>query len=538
MKKIITILLIIFCLNAFSEEERWINFDWDPIENATSYEVELLKDRGGQLLSIGIFITETAEWNKAVVAGKYYVRLRALDKRKVPGDWSEKHLIVIKGRPTELLIPKYDEVIEVEQGDGHNQHFSWKPTEGAQAYKIQFYNSEEKLLAAETVTENNFSYRFDKPGLYFWNVSSLLAKEDLVEDNLIKSPFRIIYGQLLSPDLKIKTTKENLIFSWTKIINATEFSANIYLQNNDGTFNLLDNYKTKDLLLTFPKKLFKKGSYKVTLKASGTGYLDSNENEIIYEYDLEEIKVIIEKSGEDLFKEKRVHGNYLLEGLYAVPSLSYIFKNFEEDTIGNQSLSGTSLDITYKNLHTIPYIHILDLFFKSNLRIMNISDTYSSSVFAALSSSFESRFNYKTLYFYPSLGIFIEKTPLFIINRLDTSKATSKDAITLGPQLTFLTDYYYKNNLTLFAGQKLMLHTKQLSGLDGNIFQSSMETEFTFGIKYIFKTYLDLMLKYSINNYSFKSLAKTGGASYASPGDVNNLEMSGSILAAGVVWYF
>jgi hypothetical protein len=538
MKILIIIILLIFSFSIHAADERWINFDWDPIENATSYEVELLQEVQGNVFSLGIFKTDIPEWNKAVNSGKYFVKIRALDKRMVPGEWSEKQAIIIKGKPPELEFPKYEDSLEVEQTDGFIQNFSWRPALGAQFYKIQIFNNQQKLIYSEILTTTTYSYRLSNPGQYFWNVASLTSKDEEPEENLKKSPFKIIYGKLISPDISIKTTKNVLIFNWSHIKQSPEFYIDIYKQNEDGTFINNLTYKQKETQLSLPKSQFQKGTYRFAVIAKKEGYIDSGEAEVIYEYDLEDIKVVAEKSGEDLYNDKRLHGIFSLEAYFAVPSLSYTFKNYEEDTIGSQALSGSSVDLTLRKNKPLAFISFTDLFFISNLKLMSLSDTYASAIFGTVSFSLEKKFNYKRFSFFPNVGIFAEKTPLFIISRLNTNSATTKDSMTIGPRLSLKTVFELTSYVSLTVSQNILLHKSQLSGLAGNTFQSNIETEFNFGAKYIFKPTLDLVFKYSINNYSLTSIAKTGSGSHAQAGDVNDLKISGSIISGGVIWYF
>ena len=108
MKIFLTLIILIINFNlalAADASARWIDLEWDDVTDAAAYEVSLSEIIEGAETSRGIFSTDSARWSKEVNPGNYNVRIRALDKRKVPGAWGEPIPVTIKQEEPQLLVP-------------------------------------------------------------------------------------------------------------------------------------------------------------------------------------------------------------------------------------------------------------------------------------------------------------------------------------------------------------------------------------------------------------------------------------------------
>lgn len=538
MKKLILILLtLLLSQSLMAADERWINFDWEIIPDASGYEVELFQEVKSEMLERGIYKTDIAEWSHPVSPGKYFARIRAIDKRGVSGEWTEKFPISIKSAPPKLDHPFYEETFEVANDDGYLQKFSWTPTTPSPFYKFLLFNHEHKLIHSEITTQTELTFLITQANQYYWSVAALNSKDDEIETGLKQSPFKISYGKLTPTDFSVNVSKENLIVHWNNVPHSQSYIINFYFQLHDGTFKKIFEDKTSETLLTYKKDLLEKGTYRLSAVAVGTGYTNSDEAELVYEYDHEEIKVLIEKSSDDGPKDKRNKLKSTLEAFLALPSLTYTFKNYEKDTIGNQSLSGTSVEIN----SIIPLIEKEKknfLTINNSLRLMSLADTYSSSLFAKLETTAQVNYNYRNLLLSPQAGVFVEKTPAFIISRLNTASVDIQDFVIIGPMIGLKESYNLNEHWNLFSNQNLYYNLTALKILSGNKLSPAASLEINFGSKYFFKPNLDLVGKITLKNTTINSSASTQGSSYASSSDINSITMSGTIFSGGVDWYY
>jgi hypothetical protein len=167
-----------------------------------------------------------------------------------------------------------------------------------------------------------------------------------------------------------------------------------------------------------------------------------------------------------------------------------------------------------------------------------MSDLYASSFFLRVNNSLEFFIFQKKLSFYGHLGIFAERTPAFVISRLDTSYLSVKNYLIIGPSFGLKEEYTLKNDYRLFSNQNLYLNAIQLTTLPGNKSMMSLSFDFDFGLKYFFKKNIDLSLKASYKYLGINSQATTSSSSYATSGDQNSLILDGLIWSAGFSWFF
>lgn len=82
-------LLLLFPLLSFAQE-RSISIEWDKVNGATSYEVEISSKEFNKK-----FNTTQTTLSIPLTPGKYQTRFRSLDQRKVPGIWSIPEVLII-----------------------------------------------------------------------------------------------------------------------------------------------------------------------------------------------------------------------------------------------------------------------------------------------------------------------------------------------------------------------------------------------------------------------------------------------------------
>lgn len=546
MKIFLLLVLILFSITTFSSEDRWISFDWDPITGANRYEIELLEKKDKDTLSIGIFKTDVPEWTKAVPPGNYFIKIRALDKRNVPGDWSEIIPINIKTPPPRLDYPKYEEKIEINAAESSTQSFSWSPIVSTKYYYFQLYNQDQKLIYSEMTEALTLKMPLAKPGKYSWSVTGTNSKDEKeleFDTELQKQPFHVTFGKLNAPEINVESTKNNLLIRWTKNKDSKNFKhylVKLYEQKlNEETeqFFLKNEKAFNKNTLNITKSKIKKGTYKITIQSIGINYEDSEESELIYEYDSVGFKVISEFSGNDLDANIRQLKKNIFDFSLSSANLSYSFTNFESDTKSQQSLTGQGISIGYlRNLDLKLFEQKSNI--QSEINLYKLADTFSDAIFANAQSSLGLAWNIKAFTLKPHLGFFVYKTPAFIVSRLNTQSVTLKDIITLGPYLYLQEQFQLTDEITIFAEQKAFIHLLSPSGLDDNTFMTNISFNASLGGKYYFRKNFDFNVRATLEKMTLSSKASTSGTSLAQSSDENNIDISGTLYSLGLSYYF
>lgn len=532
-------LTLLFPLMNYANEDRWIDIEFDAIENALSYEIELSQKIEQQKMVLDIYKSETPTWNKKVKPGNYFVRIRSIDKRNAPGPWSDEIFIPIKLSEVKILYPLKEAIIDTDENEqSHKINFEWLPTSGANFYRLLVYNDKKIVIYDETSELTNQSVYLTNRGRYLYEVIPLVSKEDEISKNLNLNTFELTYGKLPAPKPKLSTTESSLIISWDESIEKAKYYLKILKISENQEEKLLTEKILNNAELILNKKQFTEGTYKLTLYAQKEGYQNSTTSQIVYEYEKNEIKIVIEKFTGIFDEEKRKVLNHTLWGFLSYPSLNYEFQNFENDTFSQQKLSGESYEFGHMIKTNLSLLNS-PVSLNSTLRIMNLADNYASALFirAEALALLEKRFNEKILLL-PAFGIFINKTPALVINRLDPSTAKEESFLNSGLTSGLKSEYRYNEQMIFKAHYHLRANLIPISSLPENKQKLSFDHELSFQAGYAFRTHLNLVLKGTYLNETILSTPKTSSGSFANSSDENKITNSGFLMSFGGEWFF
>ncbi len=172
---------------------RLVNFEWEPIEEAKYYEIEIRKKSKSSKIST--FKTETPEWSGKLSVGRYEFRLRSLDKRKVPGDWSGYAELDVLLEAVKPKSPLAGEQVKATDPEKQEVQFEWQETPGASGYTIEILNSLNEVIATEKVSSPKFSKTLNTAAEYTWKVKAISADGLESEANEV-SKFSVIGPKL------------------------------------------------------------------------------------------------------------------------------------------------------------------------------------------------------------------------------------------------------------------------------------------------------------------------------------------------------
>ena len=379
MIKIIILLFILFTFSALANEERWIDLEFDSIPDAVSYEVELFQKIDNQKLVIDIYKSENPSWSKKVPAGKYYVRIRSIDNRNAPGPWSDEMFIPIKLPEVKILFPLKDAIIESNEDDSsHKVNFEWTSVNGANYYQFNLYNKDKQNIQSELVNTSSYQTYLSKRDSYFFEIIPLIDKNDEYTPKLSLNEFRLTYGRLPSPKPTLSTTTSSLVISWPEVDKDASYKLKI-VKVDDSEKTISEKTITNTELI-LNKKTFTAGTYKLFISAEKPGHQDSTISQVVYEYEKDEIRVVVEKFTGIFDEDKRKVLKHSFSGYLSYPNIDYEFKNYENDTISKQKLSGEAIELGY-SYRTNKTIFNSPILTNINTRIMNLADNYASALF-------------------------------------------------------------------------------------------------------------------------------------------------------------
>ena len=144
------ILVLLLLLNLFAAElvsakgketTVKVDFQWDAVPDAIAYEVEFKNDKFSK-----IFNTRKAELNVKLPPGLYQMKLRALDQRGVPGEWSEPSEIEAWPQTVQLSSEHDAKGTPVPGTTKAQVKLNWPELATATKYQVQIKDKNKKII--------------------------------------------------------------------------------------------------------------------------------------------------------------------------------------------------------------------------------------------------------------------------------------------------------------------------------------------------------------------------------------------------------
>lgn len=310
MKYLLTIIIFCFSLYAFAQDSRWIDLEWEQVADAREYEIELFQEEEGKVLPRGKYKTESPQWSHAVPPGRYFIRLRSMDKRGVPGEWSQNIPLKVRMQNPLQLRPSAKDKIS----DGL-VNFEWGPIAGASNYQLIVRNTDKDVIHNAVLPDQKSPVYIEKLGDVTWAVLALEKDEeprkpDEVPESMFKSFVRV--GGLLDAPKVSLTIGEKVTFSWDKVRSAQSYEVEYFPSPDSGDKNR--RFKLKLSPLAFATQRLKDGVTTLTIKSMAEGYQDSNKS-----------IVKISRSGNKVEVEDVIQGREM-EDIKTVPTRTF-FRN-------------------------------------------------------------------------------------------------------------------------------------------------------------------------------------------------------------------
>lgn len=180
---------------------RLVNFEWEAIEGANSYEVELKQVKDDQEGKVFSFKVKEAVWNGRLGPGKYIMKLRSKDYRGVPGEWSEPSEFNVGLENVVIKTPTDGSKIATKEPDETTVTFQWKPVENANEYTFELTSEDGRTVISKKIEETYLKIKIPISTKYNWSV---FAKnpDGFASDEVSKAQFTVLGPPLVSPKIE------------------------------------------------------------------------------------------------------------------------------------------------------------------------------------------------------------------------------------------------------------------------------------------------------------------------------------------------
>jgi hypothetical protein len=241
---------------------RAVEFEWEVIEGAKSYDVELkLKTKVLQ------FHSKEAQWSGRLAPGVYQMRIRAKDRRGVPANWSSPEDFRVNLETPQLLSPKSKEALQTQESKESEVEFRWQPVGGAQKYIFELRNSTGEILKTEPTEETHLKFSLPVAQSFEWKVRAI-GKETESEQTAADQ-FSVIGKKIAKPQIERPENDfvRELHWSAPDFTTGYDYSLQRYDLKNKKWEKVSDSQDIKEPALAFDPQ-WPGGKYKLSLKAS------------------------------------------------------------------------------------------------------------------------------------------------------------------------------------------------------------------------------------------------------------------------------
>lgn len=260
------------------EYRRVINVEWEPVEAAKTYDLELTPVPAIEGQEPIQAKTAEAAWVGKLTPGTYQMRIRARDRRGAPGAWSPAEEFKVGLDTPQLTSPKPKALISSAE-DTANVEFVWKPVGGAKDYLLEIVSEDTGTKVTQVVTENKFTATLPAAKKYSWKV---LARSEVVQSDAASLDDFTIMGQKIeTPEIETPESQFVRQLKWKFPTHADRFDY-LVTRQNPKTKKWEPVERMKDVQVTeIPfRETWPGGTYRFVVRAKGQLRANSNPGEI------------------------------------------------------------------------------------------------------------------------------------------------------------------------------------------------------------------------------------------------------------------
>lgn len=277
---ILSLTLILAASHAWSAEAEAIllvpresELEWESVPGAKSYEIEILDERSSKA---NTYKTQEPLWIGALTPGDYLMKVRGLDKRGVPGVWSEPQQFKVHLADLVRVAPVAGSKLETNVDESYEMSFKWAAVPGAADYQVMVQSADGKTNKVESTKETGLKIELPVAMDYQWQVTARNGEHSLDPETIHFEKFTLVGKQVATPKI-IKPENEFVrSMTWETPEKVEIFKYKLEKQDpTNQSWSVVDqNMKYTKNNITFDKK-WSGGEYRLTVQAFSKKRVDS-----------------------------------------------------------------------------------------------------------------------------------------------------------------------------------------------------------------------------------------------------------------------
>ncbi len=433
---------------------RHVEFEWDEIEGAKSYEVELLQKEDSTKIKkpSQILKTKKAKWSGMLTPGKYQMRLRSRDYRGVPGSWSPVSEFPVLLERVQLKQPQANSTIKSRSHEDTKIQFEWHPVGGASEYIFELVSDDGRIKVSEIVSKSKLEKSLPVATSYTWSVMPR-NPAGLEGDALQTSDFKLLGKKLDIPHIETPENEFVRQVRWRKFELSQSFHVIIKKYNAASKkLEVFQEWKSTSVESIPFDDSWPGGIYQIEVQAKAPLRESSTWSKSRFRVQHGDRSPAAEYTATVRKSIDRIKGWYAI-GSYLITEVSYSKKS--PDTLNGGGVDFNAIGGTgrlglgwFRPDSAWGFVGILDM---SGFTISGQTYTYASSEFSALYRyAFGERGELRL-----QTGVFYKEVPdLKVISVSDRAFEKSK-VVAIGPHL----GAEYWHSITPKMGLQLNVHS-------------------------------------------------------------------------------
>jgi hypothetical protein len=323
-KLVLVFILMISSASMASEFRRSVSLEWEPIEGAATYDVEFAPTPKGKPITV---LARKSFWNGKLPVGNYNMRVRAKDRRKVPGDWSETQAMTVGLENAKLIYPSSNYKLASKEAETETVVFKWQPVPGAEDYKIEVTSRDGKTKIVEETSKQEIKVKLPVAQEYTWKV--LAQRDEVHSDAATVDEFFIQGKKLDKPEIVPPANRFVRTIEWKHPDFAENFDYSIQKLNplTKKWENVGNKSEFKDTSVVFDPA-WPGGQYRISVRATSNVRVNSDISQLTFPVANGDRSPAAEEVGALRESINRTNG-WFFTASYLVTGLSYKGKDYD-----------------------------------------------------------------------------------------------------------------------------------------------------------------------------------------------------------------
>jgi hypothetical protein len=236
---------------SFAAALRQVEVEWEPIDDAVSYDVEFLTEEN-KSVALKVDEVREAKCRVSIEPGSYQVRVRSRDERGLVGRWGDPQMVLVPEFPIVIKSPQEGEAIHAENNIGIvTLKWEFARTSGSFPIEIQVFAIrtdsahpvEDRPVYSTTTSGQSAIIELPVGSTY----DARLISKSSSQSELAKVRFQVVGRPLDAPEISQVLYENRPFLSFSRPEGAETINLRIQgLDQKDGQFKLLEQKELKD----------------------------------------------------------------------------------------------------------------------------------------------------------------------------------------------------------------------------------------------------------------------------------------------------